>query len=86
MRKPMMTMTEEPKPRNIMRADVTISEGFGIEVDGQMKAVFDTKAAAEKDALKLKTKYPMLQIKVYDAAQKTSEVITAKEVSPDGEQ
>ena len=56
MRKPMTTMIEEPKPRNIMRADVTISEGFGIEVDGQMKAVFDTKAAAERDALELKTK------------------------------
>jgi hypothetical protein len=82
MRKPMTTVIEEPKPRNIMRADVTISEGFGIEVDGQMKAVFDTKAAAEKEALELKTKYPMLQIKVYDAAQKTSAVITAKEASP----
>jgi hypothetical protein len=83
MRKPMTTMIEEPKPRNIMRADVTISEGFGIEVDGQMKAVFDTKAAAEKEALELKTRYPMLQVKVYDAAQKTSAVITAKESSPD---
>jgi hypothetical protein len=41
--------------------------------------VFDTKAAAEKDALELKTKYPMLQVKVYDAAQKTSAVITTKE-------
>ena len=85
MRKPMTTMIEEPKPRNIMRADVTISEGFGIEVDGQMKAVFDTKGAAEQEALELKTKYPMLQVKVYDASQKTSAVITAKEASPDDE-
>jgi hypothetical protein len=77
MRKSMTTMTEEPKPRNIMRADVTITEGFGIEVDGQMKAVFDTKEAAEKGARALKTKYPMLQVKVYDASQKTSTVITA---------
>ena len=77
MRKPMTVMPEESKPRNIMRADVTISEGFGIEVDGQMKAVFDTKEAAEKDARELKTRYPMLQVKVYDAAQKTSTVITA---------
>lgn len=84
MRKPMTTMIEEPKPRNIMRADVTISEGFGIEVDGQMKAVLDTEAAAKKEALELKTRYPMLQVKVYDAAQKTSAVITAKEASPEG--
>jgi len=86
MRKSMTTMTEEQKPRNIMRADVTITEGFGIEVDGQMKAVFDTKAAAEKEARGLKTKYPMLQVKVYDASQKTSAVITAETASPDDEQ
>jgi hypothetical protein len=54
MRKSTMTMTEEQKPRNIMRADVTIREGFGIEVDGQMKAVFDTKEAAEREARELK--------------------------------
>jgi hypothetical protein len=80
MRKSTTTITEEQKPRNIMRADVTITEGFGIEVDGQMKAVFDTKEAAEKEAQKLKTRYPMLQIKVYDASQKTSAVITAETV------
>ena len=84
MRKPMTTMIEEPKPRNIMRADVTISEGFGMEVDGQMKAVFDAKEAAEREALELKTKYPMLQVKVYDASQKTSAVITGKQASSDG--
>jgi hypothetical protein len=78
MRKFMTTITEEPIPRNLMRADVTITEGFGIEVDGQMKVVFDTKEAAEKRARELKTKFPMLQVKVYDAAQRTSAVITAK--------
>ena len=78
MRKFMTTMTEEPIPRNLVRADVTITEGFGIEVDGQMKAVFDTKETAEKKARELKTKFPMLQVKVYDAAQRTSAVITAK--------
>jgi citrate synthase len=83
MRKPVTAMPEELKPRNIMRADVTINEGFGIEVDGQMKAVFDTKEAAEKDARKLKTRYPMLQVKVYDAVQKNSTVIMAE--TPDDE-
>ncbi|MEH2525263.1 MULTISPECIES: hypothetical protein [unclassified Bradyrhizobium] len=78
MRKPVTTTPEEPIPRNIMRADVTITEGFGMEVDGQTKAVFDTKEAAEKKARELKTKFPMLQVKVYDAAQRTSAVITAQ--------
>ena len=78
MRKSMTMTTDEPIPRNIMRADVTITEGFGMEVDGQMKAVFDTKDAAEKKARELKTKFPMLQVKVYDAAQRTTAVIAAK--------
>ena len=43
-----------------------------------MKAVFDTNEAAETKARELKTKFPMLQVKVYDAAQRTSAVITAK--------
>jgi hypothetical protein len=77
MRKPLTTVPEEPKPRNIMRADVTITEGFGVEVDGQMKAVFDTNETAERHARELKTRYPMLQVKVYDASQKTSTVIAA---------
>jgi len=87
MKKPMM-MTEEPKARNITRADVTITEGFGIEVDGQMKAVFDSKRAADKEALELKARYPMLQVKVYDASQKKSVVIkypTGETLLPDDE-
>jgi hypothetical protein len=41
-----------------------MTEGFGLEVDSRMKRSFPT-LAAQKSALDLKTKYPMLQIKVY---------------------
>ena len=40
-----------------------------------MKTQFATKAEAEKNALKLKSAYPMLQIKVYDAAEKTRTLV-----------
>ena len=66
MKKP-QTMLDEAQPRNITRADVLMTEGFGLEVDGRMKRSFPTLASAEKSALELKTKYPMLQVKVYDA-------------------
>ena len=40
-----------------------------------MKTIFPTKAEAEKSALKLKSAYPMLQVKVYDAAEKTRTLV-----------
>src|SRR6266403_2054314 len=47
MKKP-LTMLEEAQPRNITRADVLMTEGFGLEVDGRMKRSFPTLAARRK--------------------------------------
>ena len=57
------------------RADLVLTEGFGLEVDGRMKTIFPTLGAAQKSALDIKTKYPMLQVKLYDAAQKTRTLV-----------
>ena len=84
MKKP-LSMPEEQQPRNITRADLVIGDGFGLEVDGRMKRIFPTHAEAEKSALKLKSAYPMLQVKVYDAAKKTRtlmELPDAKKTNP----
>lgn len=70
-----LSMPEEQQPRNTSRADVVMSDGFGLEVDGRIKTIFPTKADAEKSALILKSAYPMLQVKVYDAAEKTRTLI-----------
>jgi hypothetical protein len=69
MKKP-LTMPDEPQPRNITRADLVMTEGFGLQVDGRMKTVFPTLEAAQKRARDLKAEFPMLQVKVYDAAEK----------------
>jgi hypothetical protein len=69
MKKP-LTMPDESQPRNITRADLVMTEGFGLEVDGRMKTVFPTLEAAQKRARDLKAEFPMLQVKVYDAAEK----------------
>ena len=45
MKKP-LTMPEEAQPRNITRADLVLTEGFGLEVDGRMKTIFPTHQAA----------------------------------------
>jgi hypothetical protein len=47
-----------------------MTEGFALEVDGRMKTVFPTLEAAQKRARDLKAEFPMLQVKVYDAAEK----------------
>jgi hypothetical protein len=47
MKKP-LTMPEEAQPRNITRADVLMTEGFGLEVDGRMKEFPDAGRRAEK--------------------------------------
>src|SRR6478609_2662695 len=65
-----LTMPDEPQPLNITRADLVMTEGFGLEVDGRMKTVFPTLEAAQKRARDLKAEFPMLQVKVYDAAEK----------------
>jgi hypothetical protein len=74
MKKP-LPMPEETQSRNITRADLVLTEGFGLEVDGRMKTMFPTLQAAQIRARDLKAEFPMLQIKVYDAAEKTSTLL-----------
>src|SRR5260370_37516610 len=69
MKKP-LTIPDELQPRNITRADLVMTEGFGLEVDGRMKTVFPTLEAAQKRARDVKAEVPMLQVNVYDAAGK----------------
>jgi hypothetical protein len=41
--------------------------GFAIEIDGRLKTEFSTKEGAEHGAIELKRRFPMLQIRIYDA-------------------
>ena len=81
MKKP-MTMPEEVQPRNVVRADLVINEGFGLEVDGRMKMVFPTHEAAQKRARALKAEYPMLQVKIFDASERTRTVVEPEASMP----
>jgi hypothetical protein len=49
--------------------------GYAVVVDGQVKTDFMTKEGAENGARDLKRRFPMLQIKVYDAATKRAQEI-----------
>lgn len=49
---------------------------YALEVDGRTKTEFQTEEGAKKGAIELKTRFPMLQIKIYDASSKARETVT----------
>lgn len=66
----MSTPAPVSRPRNTI--PVT---GYVLIVDGQAKADFKTHDQALRAATDLKGRFPMLQVKVYDAEKKVSENI-----------
>ena len=59
-----------------MRAPTALpTSGYVLLVDGQAKQKFDTQEPAIQTAKNLKTRFPSLQIKVYDAEAKRAEQI-----------
>jgi hypothetical protein len=51
------------------------ASGYGLEVDGRLKAEFATRDGARAGAEQLKKRFPMLQIRIYDAQTKSREHI-----------
>jgi hypothetical protein len=48
---------------------------YALEVDGRIKTEFQTEEGAQKGAAELKSRFPTLQIKIYDASSQTWETI-----------
>jgi hypothetical protein len=68
--------TEQPANNGTTRpknppANLRPTEGYILEVDGKFKTEYESSAAAMKVGLELKTKYPQIQVKVYDAKEQT---------------
>ncbi len=66
-----ITLNEEPQPRNIQRADIAPSDGFALVVDGRIKTKYDDEGTAKKAATDLLSRFPKLQVQIYNAATKT---------------
>jgi len=47
--------------------------GFGLVVDGHVKASFEARDSALEAGIQLKGRFPQLQVKIYDAETKLSE-------------
>jgi hypothetical protein len=52
------------------------ASGYALEVDGRLKAEFETKDGARAGAEELKKRFPMLRVRIYDAQTKVREEIS----------
>ena len=76
MAKPREPAQDEPiQPRNIQRADTAPSTGFALVVDGRLKAKYDDHGAANNAAEDLLSRFPKLQVQIYDAATKSRTLV-----------
>jgi hypothetical protein len=70
MKKPTLRI-EQQQPKNIQRADIAPENGYAMVVDGHFKKQFSEQSVATKAATELLSRYPMLQVEIYDAKAKT---------------
>ena len=60
-------MTEEAKRPTQIRADAIPTDGYILTVDGKLKRRYETEQEATTEAAKLKQRFPVIQVSVYDA-------------------
>jgi hypothetical protein len=87
-KKPSLVMKEKPteqpanngttRPKNLP-ANLRPTEGYILEIDGKFKSEYENSGAALKVGLELKKKYPYIQVKVYDAKERTRTVVELSE-------
>lgn len=61
---------EDNRPRN-PRANALPTEGYVVEVDGKLKAEYSAPEAAFAAGREIKKNYPSVQVKIYDAKERT---------------
>lgn len=63
-----MKNDEPPRPKAALHANAYPKEGFSLLVDGKFKTHYATQDEADKAAVTLKSRFPLLQVMVRDAA------------------
>ena len=63
-------MSKVEKPGNL-RADIMPQDGYMLSVDGKLKTRFDELDDAMTAGMKLKQNYPVLQVSVFDATERS---------------
>lgn len=62
--------SKEPNKATNLRANVLPIDGYVLAVDGKLKARYETEKEATAEGSKLKQRFPVLKVAVYDAAQR----------------
>ena len=70
--KPEANGTTRPKNPS---ANVLPTEGYVLEIDGKFKSEYATSEQATKAGSELKKKYPQIQVKIFDAKERTRTVV-----------
>jgi hypothetical protein len=68
---------QEPQPRNIQRADIAPANGYAMVVDGHFKTQFSEEDAANNAASELLANFPMLQVEISNAKEKSRMLVKA---------
>lgn len=66
---PEITLQETKRPANL-RANAVPVDGFVLSIDGKLKTRYESAKDANAAGVKLKQSYPVIQVAVYDAAQR----------------
>lgn len=66
------------KPENL-RADVMPTDGYLLSVDRKLKKRYETAEEAMTEASKLKQRFPMILVAIYDAAEHATMPVELRE-------
>ena len=72
-------MTQATKKPTNLSVNAMPTDGYVMAVDGKLKTRYESESDAKTAASKLKQSYPVLQIAVYDAAQRTYTAVDSQE-------
>ena len=76
-------MSPDPKKPVNLRANAMPTDGFVLSVDGKLKARYETAKDAMTAGSKLKQSYPVIQVAVFDAAERMYTPIEAQPAPPE---
>ena len=76
-------MSPDPKKPVNLRANAMPTDGFVLSVDGKLKARYETAKDAMTAGSKLKQSYPVIQVAVFDAAERMYTPIETQPASPE---
>lgn len=63
-------MSDETKKATNLRANAVPVDGYVLSVDGKLKARYETSKEALAAGTKLKESFPVIQVSVFDAAER----------------